>query len=219
MAVRARLLSQNAIPWESAPWVYMNYCRAARLVTGAAGPMDNVTALPFPVARAGTSTQSSLAKEHSLPINLTQEFTFETDAINNFTTILTAVMPILFGPSCRLEQSGQDNWPSESAAWFLSRDREAGQRTDEGARFLHWPVCTLSTAYGKEPNCLTPEAALNETIRHLREANVEEFRAHCGQRGPFARADGSVRIGFRMHWSTSKGEELRVSLCHIFYSK
>ena len=65
-------------------------------------------------------------KELNMPINLTQEFTFETDDLNTFERMLPAVCPILFA----IKPQGipihygrwayfQEDYPSHTTAWYL----------------------------------------------------------------------------------------------------
>jgi hypothetical protein len=177
-----------------------------------------------------------------MPINLTQEFTFETDLIDSFATVLRAVVPVLFGADCqvRAADKGDDEWPSETAAWFLlqnagsdERPSAAGtwftsrfgnlfRRRNENPGSLHWPICALSstTSSNEDRARLTVEDAVTETVRRVQGADVGELERNCGgRRGPFGRADGGVHPGYRMHWSTQHGEWLIISLCHIYYPK
>src|SRR5262245_49272604 len=147
-----------------------------------------------------------------MPLNLTQEFTFETDSLDSFAVLLKAVIPVIFEQSCLIEAASRlaDTWPSKAAAEVLSLYRvaecpasvgtcgEFRRRKEAGIWSFHWPICILVGATIGQGG-LTHAVATEATLQHLQGADLKEFERRCTPRGPFDHAEGSVVHGFRMH--------------------
>jgi hypothetical protein len=167
-----------------------------------------------------------------MAINLTQEFTFETDTIESLETVLCTVVPILFrrGSGSRIcvqpargVAPGANEHPSTTAAWSLRRNHggvDAWRESPDAQQPLYWPVCglTLNWSHTTEPSFASAQEATEEALSRLRAASPEEFWERSrGGRSVFT-GDGSVRPGFRAHWSTLS-DVLALGLCHIYYFK
>jgi hypothetical protein len=172
-----------------------------------------------------------------MTFTLTQELTFETASIDDFAAVLQTIVPIVLDKNCEVEAAGQpdDQWPSLSAAWFLSRYNRIAEcpaetgtcglinwRKKSGAESLHLPICRLSPAgtHGNDRIALTAGEAVKVALQRLQEPDhLTEFARRCSERGAFGPADGGVGPGFRMHASSYHGTSLVLSLCHIYYPK
>lgn len=167
-------------------------------------------------------------------MNLTQDFTFETSSLESFATMLGAAIPVVFldsersdeHPRCtiindpsEIGRSPESGYPSESAAWYLEYRKmtleEWKKRT--GAKSLFWPVCQL---IGGDSGTHSVADAVRETVARLERSDATQLVKNCGgHEGPFVNCTGSVKRGYRMHLSKSRGMILFVSLCHIYYPK
>jgi hypothetical protein len=171
-----------------------------------------------------------------MAINLTQEFTFETDSLDSFATVLAAVVPILFwadGEQFCVERAsflpGAQEHPSDAAAFFLRRRYggvDAWRESPEAQEPLYWPVCRLRPPQSYDPwretapRFPSAQQAVEEALRQVAAADPAEFWARSSRwRAVLTAGDGAVRPGYRAHKSTRVGEVLTVSLCYIYYAK
>ena len=154
-----------------------------------------------------------------MPLSFVQEFTFETRHLGELEKALNFLCPILSywiedGIIIDKEESlfKQDNYPSYAASYFLSG------KTPEAVPKLHKFICGIEQkrTNAESENCFY---SLEETVKTgldlAKNADQEKFIEETGN-GAFEGCEGSVRVGYRIHW---RNRGLIISLCHIYYSK
>ena len=160
-----------------------------------------------------------------MPIDLTQEFTFETDGLNTFERMFTVVCPILFKLAPQIpihygrHKAFRSDYPSHSAAWYLSLKGQVYPPPQP----LHLFICAVGlwydSVYDESIWCASYEELVVTAMRAVKSASHEQFTALAGLHGPFADAEGLKKVGYRMHLATCAGPAMSLSLCHIYYPK
>lgn len=161
-----------------------------------------------------------------MPQNLTQEFTFETDTLDDFEKVLNFICPIVFR---RIEEGiiidkevspwNEDNYPSYAASYFLATE------IPKSIPNLHQFICGIRqsllsfdnnsrTNFASENHYYSVESIVEAVLDLVKNADKEKFREETGE-GPFKGCEGTVTVGYRIHWRW----KLIISLCHIYYSK
>jgi hypothetical protein len=161
----------------------------------------------------------------------TQDFTFETDSIESFEAMFGGALPVVF-PRGAVVSAGDrdrsllDQWPSESAAYFLQKykDHYGYPSADpaiwlgykRGKFLLHHEVCQLN---GQVPPFLTKSdympdfgSTISDVMSRIAAAPEPDTEGN-----PFAISDGGG-IGYRAHFSSRFGL-LVISLCFIYVPK
>jgi hypothetical protein len=163
-------------------------------------------------------------------MGFTQEFTFETASLDDLQRMMHTICSIIFTRPDTVEISQPTHhsqppyriggawpyYPSHAAAFFLERYPELNSRLIHGDAPLHGFICQLQAANDKNYDS---SGALVEAAIHIVKATpITPFEDMTGE-GPFGAGEGTVEIGYRLHWSTAVGARLAVSHCHIYYSK
>lgn len=123
-------------------------------------------------------------------------------------------------------------YPSHAAAWLMAdcghKPYEFGYRIpseddDESRSTYYWTVCRLDQAECRGPNEIDmPFVDVTDGVKKVLELvgriRKRQFLEKCGESGPFGGCEGSVTMGYRVHWGPVSGG-MKISLCHIFLSK
>jgi hypothetical protein len=160
-----------------------------------------------------------------MPKGTAPDLIFETPDIDEFADRLTRDSRRLLGEICGLtdpEASDWDQQPSQDAVWALqSRIPRQSNR----------PICALSPVGGWTSSwrrlvgsSTTPgmrtKAAIEDTVRRLRAAKEQEVARRERENLPSSTpGDTWIRVGFRMHRSSSSSRRLVISLCEVYISK
>ena len=157
-------------------------------------------------------------------IDLVQELMFETDNVERVEPMLRLAIDMLAlrhlyrTPGERIHQ-----YPSEATAYMMSflghsfdADLARYAAPADRATPFYGSICRLTARPNPAPFDVAVEGdLLAGAMEMIREADVVAFARETGE-GPFARCDGSVRVGYRLHGGDGG---LHVTLCHIYYSK
>ncbi len=157
-------------------------------------------------------------------MNLTQDFVFETDSLENLESMLNTIVPILFpvitpGPHTQLfvTQRVDDTF----VGTYLNITKDEPVKKQKAVT-----ICSVED-YAKhiqdEDEVFgSYEYIVKRVMAIVKEADRKEFRrkagdGFCSDFNPF---DGSVGIGYRLKYKENGGwDALDVSLCHMYYGK
>lgn len=162
-----------------------------------------------------------------MPINMTQAFEFETDDLGSMRKMLEAIVPILFtkdeGKYTKIHLSREDK--------HLFRDGHEYEKNEDGKwertpPTRVWVTCMsdYSSSIDHEVDEVfeTRSQAIDRIMEMLKEKTKEDLVRELGDGYDecFNEYDGSISLGYRIHWEPSGGWNLlQVSLVHAYYGK
>ncbi len=168
-------------------------------------------------------------------MTVTQEFTFETDSLDDFQRMLVTACPLLFTwtkvTDLGFTQKPYRNdppysfggqayhYPSHTTAFFLEHDARINTALIEGKAPLYWLVGEIRTREQNARQFESYEALAAYAIECLKVVDTAEFDQFTNGNGSFIAAEGIAKIGYRAHWTSKNGHTLTIALCHIYLSK
>ena len=156
--------------------------------------------------------------------------TFETPDIKEIERHLADQVASLFGEFCNLAEPEPSDWnqPLSADARHLIQIGSLEQPPQPSR-----PICVLSRVSGRhwlnvwralsgsgEPTGMSAQKAIEETVRRLRAAQVQEVERRERERLPTSTlGDTWIRVGFRMQRSSAASSRLVLSVCEVYIFK
>ena len=145
-----------------------------------------------------------------MPINLTQEFVFETDTLES--------MRLMLWTSCRLIFEFREE--SQYVRLHLKKIPPVFFKSDKRV----W-IATLSDYVSEVKDDDTTfdslDAIVDEAMERAKQYTLRDLEEQCGDgfSQGFNQSDGSVNVGYRLEMTNSVWRKLELSLVHIYYGK